>query len=133
MNQLLIFLILSMVSFTSSAEVFKCKSPEGRIVYSELPCAPDAQSVNHLAKAPSEENVRAAQARLDSNVRQADVMERQERLDRDRRDREARDAQQTSRVVTVYVPQRTTTTTVVTYGQAPYQRSTTSSQSHSGK
>jgi hypothetical protein len=78
MKQIILFAALILVSVTARADVFKCKTPNG-MVYSEHPCANDATVVNNLAKKLSAEDVRAADARLENNIRQVEDNERQAR------------------------------------------------------
>ena len=111
MKQIILFAALILVSVTARADVFKCKTPNG-MVYSEHPCANDATVVNNLAKKPSAEDVRAADARLENNIRQVEDNERQAR-----QERQSREWQQATREVTIAVPTRSRSTTIQSYRQ----------------
>lgn len=111
MKQIILFAALILVSVTARADVFKCKTPNG-MVYSEHPCANDATVVNNLAKKPSEEDVRAADARLENNIRQVEDNERQAR-----QERQSREWQQATREITIAVPTRSRSTTIQSYRQ----------------
>jgi hypothetical protein len=111
MKQIILFAALILVSVTARADVFKCKTPNG-MVYSEHPCANDATVVNNLAKKPSEEDVRAADARLENNIRQVEDNERQAR-----QERQSREWQQATREITIAAPTRSRNTTIQSYRQ----------------
>ncbi len=113
MKQLILFVALILMSVLAKAEVFRCKTQNG-IVYSEHPCA-DAKEVtvvSNLAKKPSAEDVRAAQSRLDSNIRQVEEHERQES-----QERQARELHQGTQVVGAVVTSRSVRTTTQSFVQ----------------
>lgn len=84
MKRIFVFVALMPVAVLASAEIFKCATPDG-VVYSEHPCATDAKVVTNLAKKPSAESVRRAQARLDNDIRQVQNDERQAENERQAR------------------------------------------------
>lgn len=83
MKRIFVFVALMPVAVLASAEIFKCTTPNG-VAYSERPCA-DAKVVTNLAKKPSAESVRRAQARLDNDIRQVENNERQAESERQAR------------------------------------------------
>lgn len=108
MKRIFLFVALILISVLARADVFRCKTQDG-VVYSEHPCATDATVVTNLAKKPSEEDIRAAQSRLDSNIRQVEEHERQEKL--------ARESRQATNVVGVVVMTHSSSTTTQSFVQ----------------
>jgi len=77
MKRMIAFMVLLLVAGSAGAAVFKCATPNG-VIYSEHPCAAEAQTVTNLAKKPSEAEVRNANERLRNNMREVEEKERQE-------------------------------------------------------
>lgn len=118
------FITLMSLAINANAEVYKCSTSGGGMTYSESPCSTNATVVNNLAKPPSEENVKAAQARLESNIQQVQAHEQQENFDR-----QQRNSQQNSRTVTVIVT-RPVVVGAPIYGMSQPGKSNQNGKSH---
>ena len=70
MKKLIILIPLVLIASAANGEVFKCKTSEGT-VYSEIPCASNAKSINTTNGTPSEDDVRAAETRMRNDINQA--------------------------------------------------------------
>ena len=85
MKQVSLFALLTLISTTGSADVFKCKMQEG-VVYSEHPCAENASVMKNQSTTPSQNDVRAAQRRASNDQRQVQEYSRKEMAERQARE-----------------------------------------------
>lgn len=77
MKQIILFMATTLTAVFAQAEVYRCQTQDG-FVYSERHCASDATPIKNLSKKPSEENVRAAQSRLENDIHLIEEKDRQD-------------------------------------------------------
>jgi hypothetical protein len=74
--------LLLVVSPTAFGGVYKC-SVDGKLVFSDIPCAPDAKQVQVSTASPTEADQSAAKARADNDIKEVKLQEERERIARE--------------------------------------------------